>query len=223
MQILLFYKLLAPAKFAAIINLGDVIFFGTPQSIYIFLKRRDVMFIWRNHIQRTLSTWYISIWPSFMPCQFEKVKKKISEYAYCTLYLNTNYVIVKTQIQSMCRLTQVKITHLLVSKANQSHCFRYAFIIYMYYSIFHKGLFILVVFLLHMQYVLQFMDSSNAGCTCMYFPRQTRKLHTNLFEDLNFTVLKMRIKYMLRTSLFPEMYTMEIGPWKKRNGQRGKH
>lgn len=45
MQILLFYKLLAPAKFAAIINLGDVIFLGTPQSIYIFLKRRDVMFI----------------------------------------------------------------------------------------------------------------------------------------------------------------------------------
>lgn len=115
-----------------------------------------------------------------MPCQFEKVKKKISEYAYCTLYLNTNYVIVKTQIQSMCRLTQVKITHLLVSKASQSHCFRYAFIIYMYYSIFHKGLFILVVFLLHMQYVLEFMDSSNAGCTCTFLDKPENSTQISL-------------------------------------------
>lgn len=166
--------MLAPAKFAAIINLADVIFFGTPQSIYIFLKRRDVIFIWRNHIQRTLCTWYISIWPSFLPCQFENVKKKISEYAYCTLYLNTKNVIIKTQIQSMCtaRLMQVKITHLLVSKASQSRCFRYAFMIYMYYSIFHKGLFSLVVFFTTCAICIAIYGLFKCW---VYFPRQTRK------------------------------------------------
>lgn len=111
----------------------------------------------------------------------------------------------------MCaaRLMQVKITHLLVSKASQSRCFRYAFMIYLYYSILHKGLFSLVFF------------TTCAICIAIYglfkcwvyFPRQTgTPPPQTLFEDFNFAVLKMRKKIMLRTFLFPEMYTMEIGP-----------
>lgn len=116
----------------------------------------------------------------------------------------------------MCtaRLMQVKITHLLVSKASQSRCFRYAFMIYMYYSIFHKGLFSLVVFFTTCAICIAIYGLFKCW---VYFPRQTGTPPPpqTLFEDFNFAVLKMKKKLCLGLHSFQKCTQWRSGHERK--------